>query len=271
MKIFPAIDLRGGRCVRLRQGRAEDETVYSDDPVRMALSWQDQGAEFLHVVDLDGAFAGRPVHTDLFRELAAALRIPFEVGGGLRTDDDVRAVLEAGAARAILGSRAVSDPDCVARLAAAFGRDRIVAGIDARDGLVQVAGWTETTRTRAVDFAADLAARGAGTFIYTDTATDGMMPGPNLAAMAAMADAVAPAGGSLVASGGVHAPSAAAALAALGRPNLEGAIVGKARYEKAATLAAFLAAARETPSGSLRSPAPPAGEPGPAAAEGGGK
>jgi len=96
MKIFPAIDLRGGRCVRLRQGRAEDETVYSDDPVRMALSWQDQGAEFLHVVDLDGAFAGRPVHTDLFRELAAALRIPFEVGGGLRTDDDVRAVQAVG-------------------------------------------------------------------------------------------------------------------------------------------------------------------------------
>ena len=216
MKIFPAIDLRGGRCVRLRQGRAEDETVYSDDPVRMALSWQDQGAEFLHVVDLDGAFAGRPVHTGLFRELAAALRIPFEVGGGLRTDDDVRAVLEAGAARAILGSRAVSDPDCVARLAAAFGRDRIVAGIDARDGLVQVAGWTETTRTRAVDLAADLAARGAGTFIYTD---------------------------------GVHAPADIAALAALGRPNLEGAIVGKALYEKAAPLADFLAAARAAEGG----------------------
>ena len=94
MQIFPAIDLRRGRCVRLRQGRAEDETVYSDDPVRMALSWQDQGAEFLHVVDLDGAFAGRPVHTDLFRRMADALRIPFEVGGGLRTDDDLRAVLD---------------------------------------------------------------------------------------------------------------------------------------------------------------------------------
>ena len=255
MKIFPAIDLRGGRCVRLRQGRAEDETVYSDDPVRMALSWQEQGAEFLHVVDLDGAFAGRPVHTDLFRELAAALRIPFEVGGGLRTDDDVRAVLEAGAARAILGSRAVSDPDCVARLAAAFGRDRVVAGIDARDGFVQVAGWTETTRVRAVDLARDLAARGAGTFVYTDTATDGMMQGPNLAAMAAMADAVAPAGARLVASGGVHAPSDIAALAALDRPNLEGAIVGKALYEKAAPLAGFLAAARAASA----SPAPAEG------------
>lgn len=234
MKIFPAIDLRGGRCVRLRQGRAEDETVYSDDPVRMALSWQDQGAEFLHVVDLDGAFAGRPVHTGLFRELAAALRIPFEVGGGLRTDDDVRAVLEAGAARAILGSRAVSDPDCVARLAAAFGRERIVAGIDARDGLVQVAGWTETTRTRAVDLAADLAARGAGTFIYTDTATDGMLGGPNLTQMAAICDA-AP-GCAVTASGGVSSPYDVKNLMALGRANLVAAIVGKALYDGRTTL-----------------------------------
>lgn len=242
MKIFPAIDLRRGRCVRLRQGRAEDETVYSDDPVRMALSWQDQGAEYLHVVDLDGAFAGRPVHTDLFRRMADALSIPFEVGGGLRTDDDLRAVLDAGAARAILGSRAVSDPEGVARLAAAFGPDRVVVGVDARDGFVQVAGWTETTRVRATELAAGLAARGVRTFIYTDTATDGMLRGPNLAAMAAMADAVAPADGSLVASGGVHAPEDVAALAALGRPNLEGVIVGKALYEKAAPLGAFLAA-----------------------------
>ena len=243
MKIFPAIDLRGGRCVRLRQGRAEDETVYSDDPVRTALSFQEQGATFLHVVDLDGAFAGRPVHTALFRALAAALRIPFEVGGGLRTDGDVRAVLEAGAARAILGSRAVSDPAACARLAAALGADRLAVGIDARDGFVQVAGWTETTRVRAAPLAADLAARGVRTLIYTDTATDGMLQGPNLAAMAEMADAVAPAGGSLVASGGVHAPADVSALAALGRPNLAGAIVGKALYEKTAPLAAFLAAA----------------------------
>lgn len=249
MKIFPAIDLRGGRCVRLRQGRAEDETVYSDDPVRTALSWQEQGAEFLHVVDLDGAFAGRPAHLPLFRALAAALRIPFEVGGGLRTDEDVRAVLEAGAARAILGSRAVSEPDCAARLAAAFGRDRVAVGIDARGGFVQVAGWTETTGVRAVDLARDLAAKGAGTFIYTDTATDGMMQGPNLAAMDAMARAVAPAGGRLVASGGVHAPSDIAALAALGLPNLEGAIVGKALYERAAPLGDFLAAAKAAEGG----------------------
>ena len=244
MKIFPAIDLKGGRCVRLRQGRAEDETVYSDDPVRMALSWQDQGAEFLHVVDLDGAFAGRPAHLAVFRALAAALRIPFEVGGGLRTDADVRAVLAAGAARAILGSRAVSDPDAVVRLVSSLGRDRVVIGIDARDGFVQVDGWTATTRVRAAELAAGLAARGAGTFIYTDTATDGMLQGPNLAAMAAMADAVRPAGGSLVASGGVRAPADVTALAALGRPNLEGAIVGKALYEGLAPLSGFLAAAR---------------------------
>ena len=133
MKIFPAIDLRRGRCVRLRQGRAEDETVYSDDPVRMALSWQDQGAEYLHVVDLDGAFAGRPVHTDLFRRMADALRIPFEVGGGLRTDDDLRAVLDAGAARAILGSRAVSDPEGVARLTDINGQPYPV-----REGVVTI-------------------------------------------------------------------------------------------------------------------------------------
>ena len=234
MKIFPAIDLRGGRCVRLRQGRAEDETVYSDDPVRMALSWQDQGAEFLHVVDLDGAFAGRPVHTGLFRELAAALRIPFEVGGGLRTDDDVRAVLEAGAARAILGSRAVSDPDCVARLAAAFGRERVVAGIDARDGFVQTRGWVTTTQVKAVDFAKAVAAIGVKTIIYTDTATDGMLGGPNLAQMAAICDAAPSC--QITASGGVSSPRDVTNLIALAKPNLRAAIVGKALYDGRTTL-----------------------------------
>ena len=244
MKVFPAIDLRGGRCVRLRQGRAADETVYAPDPVAAALSWQDGGAAALHVVDLDGAFEGRPAHLEVFRALKKALRIPFEVGGGLRTDDDVRAVLAAGASRAILGSRAASDPAWVEALVREHGPARIVAGIDARDGLVQVAGWTETTALRATDLARDLAARGVRTFIFTDTATDGMLQGPNLAAMAAMADALAPSGAALVASGGVSKPADLAALAALGRPNLEGAIVGKALWEDPASLPAFLAAAR---------------------------
>lgn len=244
MKVFPAIDLRGGRCVRLRQGRAEDQTVFSDDPVATALSWQDGGAAALHVVDLDGAFGGRPVHLETFRALAAALRIPFEAGGGLRTDGDVRVVLAAGAARAVVGSRAAAEPAWAEALVREFGPERIVAGVDARDGFVQVAGWTETTALRATDLARDLAARGVRTFIYTDTATDGMMQGPNLAALAEMADAIAPAGASLVASGGVSRPEDVAALAALGRPNLAGAVVGRALFENPALLPAFLAAAR---------------------------
>ena len=252
MKVFPAIDLRGGRCVRLRQGRAADETVYAPDPVAAALSWQDGGAEALHVVDLDGAFEGRPVHAEVFRAIGAALEIPFEAGGGLRTDDAVRAVLDAGAARAVVGSRAASDPDWTAALVRAFGAEKIAVGIDARDGFVQVAGWTETTALRATDLARDLAARGVRVFVFTDTATDGMMRGPNLAALAEMADAVAPAGARVVASGGFSKPADVAALAALGRANVEGAIVGKALWEDPARLPAFLAAARATEEGPAR-------------------
>ncbi len=243
MKIFPAIDLKGGWCVRLRQGVAAEETVYGADPVAMALRWQEQGARFLHVVDLDGAFAGHPVHSGVFSALASALSIPFEVGGGLRTDEDVRTALDAGASRAILGSRAASDPAWAAAVAAKFGPDRIAVGIDARDGFVQVAGWTLTTRRLAVDLARELAALGLRTFIFTDTATDGMMKGPNLRAMAEMADALVESGASLVASGGVGSPADIAALAALGRGNLEGVVVGKALYEGAAPLGEFERAA----------------------------
>ncbi len=150
--------------MRLRQGRAEDETAYGDDPVEMALRWQGEGAGFLHVVDLDGAFRGRPAALPLCKALAAALSVPFEIGGGLRTDEDVAAALEAGAARAIVGSRAVSDPAAAAALAARFGAERVVVGIDARDGFAQVAGWTETTAVRATDLARDLASRGVRLF-----------------------------------------------------------------------------------------------------------
>lgn len=221
--------------------------MYGDDPVRMALRWQSEGAETLHLVDLDGAFEGRPRLLGLCKTLAASLSIPFEIGGGLRTDADVAASLDAGAARAIIGSRAVSDPDATAALVERFGSDRIVVGIDARDGFVQVSGWTETTKVRATDLARDLAARGVRVFAYTDTATDGMLSGPNLAAMDEMARAIAPSGARLVASGGVHAPSDIAALRALGRPNVESVIVGKALYEAAAPLSAFIDAGLERP------------------------
>ena len=241
MKVYPAIDLRNGKCVRLLQGKAEKETVYGSAPVEQALAWQNGGGPFLHIVDLDGAFEGHPVHLPLFRELAAALTIPFEVGGGLRTDEDVAAVLDAGAARVILGSRAVSNPEAVHRLVERHGAERIVVGIDARNGFVQVAGWTETTAICAEDLAQRLAALGARIFIYTDTATDGMLKGPNLEAVSAFARAVPDC--AVVSSGGIHAPSDLAALAALHLPNLDGVIIGKALYENPESLRDYLAAA----------------------------
>lgn len=240
MKILPAIDLMNNRCVRLRQGRAEDATVYNDDPVDQALRWEAQGGDFLHLVDLDGAFAGAPRHTRLIARIVEAVKIPVEVGGGLRTDEDVRELLDTGVDRVILGTRAVAEPAALRRLAQAFTH-RIAVGIDARDGRVQVRGWVETTATRATDLARDVAAMGVRTVIYTDTATDGMLRGPNLAGLAALCDAVPEL--RFVASGGVSGAEDVRALAALRRPNLEGAIVGKALYEGTTTLAELRAAA----------------------------
>ena len=239
MVILPAIDLKGGLCVRLRQGRAEDATVYSSDPVAQARTWREQGAEQLHVVDLDGAFQGEPKHADVIGRIVRALDIPVEVGGGLRTDAQVERLLKAGVARAIVGTRALESLDALAALVARFG-EAIAVGIDARDGFVQVKGWVETTGTRAVDLARQVESVGVRTIIYTDTATDGMLGGPNLAAMAQMCRAVSC---RVIASGGVSAPEHVAALKALGCSNLYGAIVGKALYDGKTTLAAMRAAA----------------------------
>lgn len=248
MKIFPAIDLMGGHCVRLRQGRADAATTYSDDPVATALRWEREGGAMLHLVDLDGAFAGEPRHTDVARRIAEALRIPVEVGGGLRSDAHVETLLDAGVRRVILGSRALADPDAVRRLADRFP-GRIVVGIDARDGLVQIRGWVETTSTRATDLARRVADMGVAAIVYTDTATDGMLSGPNLESLAALCDAVPHL--PVVASGGVAGVDSVRALAALGRRNLDGAIVGKALYEGTASLPALVEAAA---SGAGRSP-----------------
>ena len=240
MNIYPAIDLMGGKCVRLLQGRADAATVYSDDPVATALRWEREGGALLHLVDLDGAFAGEPRHTAVAAAIAAALSIPVEVGGGLRTDAHVEQLLDAGVRRVILGSRALSDPESVRRLAAKHP-GRIVVGIDARDGYVQVKGWVETTSTLATDLARRVADMGVAAVIYTDTATDGMLSGPNLTALAALCDAVP--GLPVVASGGISGAESIRALASLGRPNLEGAIVGKALYEGAVSLPELVAAA----------------------------
>ena len=234
MVILPAIDLKGGRCVRLRQGREDDVTVYGDDPAAQAVDWRRQGGEELHVVDLDGAFAGTPQHAAVIAEIIKAFGGPVEVGGGLRTPDALAAVLEAGAARAIIGSAALEDPEFLSSSVEIYG-DRIAVGIDARDGFVQTRGWVETSRTPATELARAVAAMGVKTIIYTDTATDGMLGGPNLAQMAAICDAAPTC--SITASGGVSSPLDIKNLIALGKPNLRAAIVGKALYDGRVTLA----------------------------------
>ena len=240
MTIIPAIDLKGGKCVRLRQGVASDATVYGDDPVAMARHWEAEGGRALHVVDLDGAFNGAPAHAEIVAKIAAALTIPVEIGGGLRTDDHVRAMLDAGVSRVILGTRALADEAALKRLVDLYGGEKIAVGIDARGGLVQVKGWVETTGTLATDLAKRVSDLGVGTIIYTDTATDGMLSGPNLDAMDKICEA---ASCGIVASGGISSVKNVRDLVALGRPNLVGAIVGKALYEGRVTVAEMQAAA----------------------------
>ena len=233
MTILPAIDLKDGKCVRLRQGRADDVTVYGDDPAAQAADWAAQGGRELHVVDLDGAFAGSPRHAEVIARIIKAFGGPVEVGGGIRTREALASVVEAGAARAIIGSAALSDPAFLAEAVELYGA-KIAVGIDARDGFVQTKGWVETTSVKATDLASAVAAAGVKTIIYTDTATDGMLGGPNLAQMAAICDA-AP-GCDITASGGVSSVYDIANLKALDRPNLRAAIVGKALYDGRTTL-----------------------------------
>ena len=233
MTILPAIDLKGGVCVRLRQGRADDVTTYNDDPAAQARDWRAQGGRELHGVDLDGAFAGTPRHAAVIKAIIEAFGGAVEVGGGLRSPEALAAVIEAGAARAIIGSAALEDPAFLAHAVELYG-ERITAGIDARDGFVQTRGWVTTTSVKATDLAKAVAAAGVKSIIYTDTATDGMLGGPNLAQMAAICDA-AP-GCAITASGGVSSPQDVKNLMALGRPNLRAAIVGMALYDGRTTL-----------------------------------
>jgi len=242
MIILPAIDLKDNKCVRLQQGKADAVTVYSDNPLAQARTWVEQGATHLHVVDLDGAFQGEPRHAPVIGEIIRTLRIPVEVGGGLRTDAQIERLLHEGVARAIIGTRALENRTFLAALVKRFG-DRIAVGIDARDGFVQVKGWVETTQTKAIDLAQQMQSIGVKTIIYTDTATDGMLGGPNVNAMKQMCCAVPQI--NIIASGGVSAPEHVTALKHLGCANLYGAIVGKALYDGKTTLAAMNAAAAQ--------------------------
>jgi phosphoribosylformimino-5-aminoimidazole carboxamide ribotide isomerase len=234
-EIVPAVDLKAGRCVRLVQGRADAETVFSDDPVAMARRWQDAGARRLHVVDLDGAFAGGPAQTALVRAMIQAVSIPVQVGGGLREIAHVEAVLEAGARWAIVGTRAALDPGFLGELCARFG-EQVMIGIDASDGRVAVDGWTRVLDLDAVALGRDAAAAGAAGIIYTDIARDGTQTGPNLWSTGAVAQA---AGIPVFASGGVGSLDDIRQLATVA--GLSGVIVGRALYSGAVDLASAVA------------------------------
>ena len=231
MIIFPAIDLRGGKCVRLIQGDFDKETVYSDDPKATALKWQAQGAKFLHVVDLDGARAGSPQNLSAIKKILDAVNIPIEVGGGIRTLDDVESVLSLGVRRVILGSVAVENISLVEEAVKRFG-DRIVVGIDARGGFVAVHGWETSSNVTVGKLAKEIVAAGVKTIIYTDISKDGMLSGVNAAAFANLQKF---SGAEVVASGGVKSIEDIRALKAAG---VAGVIVGKAIYTGALDLAA---------------------------------
>jgi len=223
MEIIPAIDIRGGRCVRLYQGDYGRETVFADDPVEVALRWQDEGASRLHVVDLDGAREGRPVNAELVGRIVAVASVPVQVGGGLRDMPAIQRYLETGVDRVVLGTAAVRDRTLLAEALAQYGQ-RIVVSVDARAGQVAVQGWEQETQLAAAELMGELAALGVGRFVYTDTARDGTLEGPNFAAIGSlMAGVRAP----VIYAGGVSSIDDLVRLAPLG---LEGAIVGKALY-----------------------------------------
>jgi len=229
MTIYPAVDIKDGRCVRLRQGSYSDMTVFGDDPLEMALRWQEAGARFLHVVDLDGARGQGHNNRVLIGSIIKALDIPVQTGGGIRTMADIDEVLSLGAARVILGTSAVRDPGLVEQAVSKYGA-RIAVGIDAKSGLVAIEGWEQTSRFTAVDFAKRMEKLGVETIIYTDIARDGMLAGPNLEAMAEMQRSVSMA---VIASGGV---SSIDDLIRLKQTGVAGAIVGKAIYTGAIDL-----------------------------------
>lgn len=238
MIVYPAIDLRNGKCVRLLQGEFDKESVYGENPVEMALKWQGAGGAYLHMVDLDGAKSGIGHNLEVVRQVCAALTIPVQLGGGIRTLENVEQALQAGVARVILGTAAVKNPDFVREALIKYG-SRIVIGIDAKDGYAAVEGWVETSTLRAVEFGKHMEALGAKTIIYTDIARDGMMTGPNLEAMAQMVQAVSI---DVIASGGV---SSLEDMKKLRETGVSGVITGKALYLGAFTLEEAITAAVE--------------------------
>ncbi len=236
MEIWPAIDLRGGNCVRLQQGDYERETVFGEDPAAMARHWVAEGAERLHLVDLDGARSGRPENLTAVRAIVEAAGVPCELGGGIRGEDTIHELLAAGLSRLVVGTLALREPEWFRKMCRLFP-GRLVLGIDALDGLVATDGWLSTSETSAIDLARQFAGAAIAAVVYTDIATDGMLTGPNVEAMRQMKQSVE---WPVVASGGV---SSADDVARLARAGMDGCIIGRALYEGRLNLPAALASA----------------------------
>lgn len=236
MVILPAIDIKGGRCVRLQQGRADKEKVYFDKPAEVAREWKRQGAKWIHVVDLDGAFEGDTKNLSVLEAICSAVDIPIEFGGGNRNMEVLDRVFGVGVERAVLGTAALKSPDFLAEACDKFG-EKIAVGIDARDGKVAIKGWVDVTEIDAIEFARRVADAGAGLVIYTDISRDGMMVGPNKAALKKMAESVSI---PIIASGGISTLEDVAEISKLAPGRITGMIIGKALYENSFTLESAL-------------------------------
>ena len=240
MIIFPAIDIRGGKCVRLEEGRFDRETVFAENPLEAARRWVDAGSEWLHIVDLDGARAGQPVNLEVVKKIAETFDVKIQLGGGVRTLESVAAILSSGVQRVILGSVAVRSPELVSQVCAKYG-ERIVIGIDARNGEVAVDGWEKSGLLQADELALRMKAAGATRIIYTDISRDGMLTGVNVAATLQLADK---SGLKIIASGGVRGMEDIQALQPLTERGVEGVIIGKALYTGVISLKDALRVAR---------------------------
>lgn len=229
MRIYPAIDIKDGKCVRLFKGQFSDVTVYGDSPAEMAKKWEAQGGEYIHVVDLDGALRGHGVNADIIKNICSSVNVPVQTGGGIRTMEDIEAKLSCGISRVIIGTKAVSDSEFVKRAIDKYG-EKIVIGIDAKDGMVAIEGWEKTSNFTAVEFAEKMVSIGVRTIVYTDIATDGTLAGPNVSAMSEMVKAV---NADIIASGGIGSLEHIKSLMPTG---VEGVIVGKALYTEKVNL-----------------------------------
>lgn len=228
MRIIPAVDIKAGQCVRLVQGQADQETVYSNDPVAMACHWDEEGAQLIHVVDLDGAFDGKPVNVEIIKNIIYNSTVDIQIGGGIRTMDALSAYFDAGAYRIILGTIAHQQPEFVAQACKKYP-GKILVGIDARNGKVAIQGWREVSDQSAADLAKSLESAGVAGYIFTDISKDGMMQGPNLEQIKEFASATTT---PVIASGGVSRIEDVINLLALEKEGVEGMIIGKALYDK---------------------------------------